>query len=116
MSDVIDLARLERLAAEATGERWTVGYWPLPEPTHYVGAVDVKNPISSKLAAHVTGAIREEDAAYVAACDPATVAALVQAVRAALKVAGATYGSISSYDFYTLRKALAVFSDTPEQT
>ena len=72
---MIDLELLEHLASTATGKGWANG-WAGTTPADGPTIGDWKWP-------YRVVKLELEDAAFVSACDPETVVALVRAVRAA---------------------------------
>lgn len=74
----IDLDVLERLAAEATPGPWAA------DPMFGDGGAQICETRVGTVVCEITDRSEwEPDAAFIAACDPATVAALVRAVKAA---------------------------------
>jgi hypothetical protein len=72
------IRHLALCAKEAVnGGRWVAGYWPLPEPTHYVGVLP-DDIFSSKLNGQATGPVHEDVAQFIAAVDPDTILAMIE--------------------------------------
>lgn len=114
---MIDLAELERLAAEATPGPWealdTEGRERAVVP--WVGITRPDGDI--ELIADCEQERGCQDAEFIAACDPPTVAALIQAVRASIAFRGElrlmgggrrVVGLLADLD-----AALAVFGQAP---
>lgn len=98
------LAELRRLAEAATPGPWKVDDFTT------VTEADEGTTLWVDVCGGDTQA--EKDAAYIAACDPQTVAALVEAVKAAQAVMDTSNGEtrVQPSDMYRLRDALAPFA------